>query len=367
MKIAVNAWFADAVTTGSGQYTRNLLQALSEVAQDVQLEWVTPPAAARGDLAKVRFEQIDFPRAAKRMKADVAFVPYWGPPLQSEVPVVTTIHDVIPLALPTYRGNFKHRAYSALVRAGAGAASAILTDSEHSKQDILKHLPVPESRITVVPLAAEPRFQPGIPDEELWRVQEKYALPERYTLYLGGYDSRKNIETVMQIYTWCGDPIGEDFPLVMNGTADQVATTIDGERVTLGQMAAALEIQDVVRFIGRVDEDDKPAVLAGARVFLFPSTYEGFGLPVLEAMACGTPVIGSNASSIPEVVGNAAILTEPMDARRMSGATIALCSEDDYHDRMRQRGLLQAAQFTWQRTAFETLAVLRKVANEGRK
>ena len=367
MKIAVNAWFLDAVTTGSGQYTRNVLQALGEVAPDIQIECVEPSPASRGDVAKVRFEQIDFPRAARRMQADIAFVPYWGPPLQSEVPVVTTIHDVISLALPDYRGNLKHRAYSALVRAGAGQACAILTDSEHSKRDILQYLPVKEADITVVPLAAEPRFQPAIDEDALWRVRETYALPENYTLYLGSYDRRKNIETVMQVYVWCGDPIGDDFPLVMNGTAEQWAYTSDGERMTLGQMAAALEIQDVVRFIGRVDEVDKPAVLAGARAFLFPSTYEGFGLPVLEAMACGTPVIGSNASSIPEVVGNAAILADPLDARRMSGATIAICTEDDYHDRMRQRGLMQAAQFTWQRTAFETAAVFRKVFDEGRK
>ena len=166
----------------------------------------------------------------------------------------------------------------------------------------------------------------------------------------------------MQVYVWAGEPIGEECPLVLNGTADQLAYTTTGERITLQQMAQTLEIENEVRFIGFVDEADKPAVLAAARIFLFPSTYEGFGLPVLEAMACGTPIIGSNASSIPEVVGNAGILVDPMDARRMAGATIALATEDAYHDKMRQRGLMQAAQFTWQRTAIETLAVLRRVA-----
>ena len=359
MKIALNAWFAESVTTGSGQYTRNIAQALQDAAPDVQLEFVSP--RNRSDLAKVQFEQLEFPNAAQRMKADVAFVPYWGPPLQCAVPVVTTIHDVISLALKDYRGKLQHRAYSALVRASAANASAVLTDSQHSQRDILQHLPVSEANITVVPLAAESRFHPAIPEHELDRVREKYNLPEQFVLYLGSLDRRKNIETVMQVYVWAGETIGQDFPLALNGTPDQLAYTSTGERVTLQQMANTLEIQNEVRFIGFVDEADKPAVLAAARVFLFPSTYEGFGLPVLEAMACGTPVIGSNASSILEVVGNAGILTDPMDARRMAGATIAICTEDDYHRKMRQRGLMQAAQFTWQRTALESLAVLRRV------
>jgi glycosyltransferase involved in cell wall biosynthesis len=362
MKIALNAWFAHSVNTGSGQYTRNIIAGLQEVAAqqafDIQIECVEP--RARGDLAKVQFEQIDFPRAAQRMKADLAFVPYWGSPLHCAVPVVVTIHDVISLALKDHRGKLQHRAYSALVRAAAANAKHVLTDSEHSKRDIVQHLPVSAANITVVPLAAESRFHPAIPEAELDRVREKYNLPEKFALYLGSFDRRKNIETVMQVYVWAGETIGEECPLVLNGMPDQLAYTASGQRIRLQHMAQTLEIQDEVQFIGFVDEADKPAVLAAARVFLFPSTYEGFGLPVLEAMACGTPVIGSNASSIPEVVGNAGVLVDPMDARRMAGATIALVTEDAYHHKMRQRGLLQAAQFTWQRTALETLAVLRK-------
>jgi glycosyltransferase involved in cell wall biosynthesis len=111
-----------------------------------------------------------------------------------------------------------------------------------------------------------------------------------------------------------------------------------------------------------VPEEDKPALYSGARCFIFTSIYEGFGLPVLEAMACGTPVVGSNASSIPEVVGNAGILVEPYDARRMAGAVIAICTEDSLHDRLSQRALLRASQFSWQRTALETLVVFNRIS-----
>lgn len=367
MKIAVNAWFLDSpdeTLTGSGQYARHLIDALCEVAPDVHIECVQPKK--RGDLAKVQFEQLEFPNAAKRMNADIAFVPYWAPPLRSDVPVVVTIHDVIPIVLPSYRGGVLQRAYASLVRAASPNADAILTDSDFSKQDILKYLKVDEARVTVVPLAVEPRFTPAISDDELVRVQEKYALPERYVLYLSGFDPRKNIETLLQVYVWCGETTGEEYPLAINGSPDTLVTSNDGQRMTLQHMAESLDVLDVVRFIGRVDEADKPAVYAGARALLFPSEYEGFGLPPLEAMACGVPVVGSNASSIAEVVGNAGMLVEPKDARKMAGALIATCTDDELNNRLRQRALLRAAQYTWQRTAMETYSVFKKVIDEVR-
>ncbi|MCL6509607.1 MAG: glycosyltransferase family 4 protein [Anaerolineae bacterium] len=362
MKIAVNAWFLDSPetqTTGSGQYAAQLLAALKVVAPEVQVECVSP--RRRGDWAKLQFEQVEFPRAARRMNADIAFVPYWAPPLRSEVPVVVTIHDVIPITLPAYRGGPLQRAYASLVRASSTNATALLTDSEFSKADILKYLDVDAARVTVVPLAVEPRFTPNVPDEDVMRARERYSLPDSYVLYLGGFDARKNIETLMQVYVWCGESIGEEYPLVISGEPSTPVLTDGGERLSLAEMAERLEISDVVRFIGRVAEEDKPALYAGARCFLFPSTYEGFGLPPLEAMACGVPVVGSNAASISEVVGNAGMLVEPKDARRMAGALIAACIEDDLHERLRQRALLRAAQFTWERTAVETLAVFRRV------
>ncbi len=362
MRVAVNAWFLDAPeahTTGSGQYIAQLLSALATVAPDICFEPVYP--RRRGDWDKLIFEQVTFPRAAQRMKADLAFVPFWGSPLASPVPVVVTIHDVIPLALPAYRGGPRQRAYASLVRAAAANAAAIITDSEFSKADIVTHLGVPAEHVTVVPLAAGARFTPFVPEADLDRVRARYQLPERYVLYLGGFDVRKNIEALMQVYVWCGEAIGEEYPLVICGAPSTLVTTDGGERLTLEAMATRLDIHDVVRFIGPVAEADKPAVYAGARCFLYPSSYEGFGLTPLEAMACGVPVVGSNAASISEVVGNAGILVSPKDARRMAGALIAVCIEDDLHDRLCQRALLRAAQLTWERTAIETAAVLRRV------
>jgi glycosyltransferase involved in cell wall biosynthesis len=367
MKIAVNAWFLDSPeqhTTGSGQYAFHLLNALREIAPNIEIECVQP--RRRSNLAKVQFEQSEFPAAAKRMNADIAFVPYWAPPLRSEVPAVVTIHDVIPIALPAYRGGPLQRAYASLVRAASPSAAHVITDSEFSKQDILKHLQLDPARVTAIPLAVESRFSPIVNDEDRARVIERYSLPESYVLYLGGFDPRKNIETLMQVVVWAGETIGDEFPLVINGSAGTVVTTEGSARTTLGAMAKALEIEGDVRLIGRVAEEDKPALYAGARAFLYTSEYEGFGLPALEAMACGVPVVGSNASSIAEVVGNAGMLVEPKNARQMAGALIAACTEDDLHERLRTRALIRAAQFTWQRTAADTHEVFRKVHEQHR-
>jgi glycosyltransferase involved in cell wall biosynthesis len=366
MKIAVNGWFLEpalAQNTGTGQYLANLLTAFAEIAPDVTIDVVEP--GARGDLYKVRFEQLAFPRAVQRMRADVAFVPHWGPPLTCAAPVVTTVHDVIQIALPEYRGGVKQRAYFSLARASALNASAILTDSEFSKADIVKHIGASADRITVVPLAVGPEYTPAQPWDERERVREAYQLPESYVLYLGGFDARKNIETLFQVYGWCADSIGDEYPLVVTGSPDDIGIAADGRRMPLIQMVRDLDIEPEVRFIGRPPDADKPALFAMARAFLYPTLYEGFGLPALEAMASGVPVVGGNATSVAEVVGNAGMLVDPLDARAMSGALIATCIQDDLHARLAQRAMLRAAEFTWQRTAYETLAVLRAAAKVG--
>jgi len=297
------------------------------------------------------------------MKADLAFVPYWAPPLACAVPLVVTIHDIIPLVLPEYRGKAQHRLYTSLVRATSANAAAILTDSEHSRADIIARLGVPAERVNAIPLAADARFSQVLTEAEAIRVTEKYNLPEKYVFYLGGFDPRKNIETLLQVYVWAGIAIGDEYPLVVSGSPDERVAVPGGKSITLSEMARQLEVDDCVRFIGRADEADKPALYAMSRAFLYPSRYEGFGLNPLEAMSSGVPVVGSNASSLPEVVGDGGWLVDPADARRMAGALIATCVEDELHDRLAQRAVLHAAKFSWQRAAYETLAVFNRVMN----
>jgi glycosyltransferase involved in cell wall biosynthesis len=376
MRLAINGWFWDQPTTGSGQTVRYLLPALVE--QDPALEivliapaWVIaesadlPPhvqpvavACRSGNLGKLWFEQAAFPAACRRLAVDLAHVPYFAPPLRPAVPTVTTIHDLIPLVLPEYRGGAAVRLYTALVATAARNASRVLTDSHASRRDILTHLGLPVERVQVVYLAPAPQYRPVTDADTLRAVRRKYALPEQFVLWLSGFDVRKNAAALLHAYTWVAQALGDDYPLVMAGRlpARDTAFFPDPRRI-----AAGLDIPVAIHYPGHIDESDKPAIYSAASVFVYPSRYEGFGLPVLEAMACGTPVVASDASSLPELAGDAALQVSPTDSRGMGAAVISLCVDEPLRDSMRQRGLARAATFTWARTARETLAVYRQV------
>jgi len=377
MRVAINAWFWDRPDTGSGQYTRQLVEHL--VALDPAPDLFLVPSSLQvcryaslqaGDLAerqtgrladlqKLHFEQVTFPRAAQKLGADVAHVPYWAPPVLPGVPTVVTIHDLIPLLLREYRGGPLVRAYTALVSTTAPYADLVLTDSEASRQDIITHLGLPAERVRAIPLAADSRYSP-LPTPEDAAIRARYALPPRYALYLGGMDVRKNVETVLRAYRWVGPALGEWLPLVVAGQLPQRDSRFAPDP---RRQARELALEEGwVHFIGAVEEADKPALYRGATVFLFPSRYEGFGLPPLEALACGTPVVGSDAASIPEVVGNAGVLLDPDDAEGMAGAILQLAQDDAFRAEMSRRALAQAARFSWQRTAQATLDAYRHAA-----
>jgi glycosyltransferase involved in cell wall biosynthesis len=372
MHVALNAWFWNRPDTGSGQYIRRLVEGIIAVAPQVQLTLIAPqgwaidappavsvcsvPLHGRGQWAKLNFEQQGFPRAAGQAGADVAHVPYWAAPLTSPVPVVVTIHDLIPLLLSAYRGNLLARLYTALVAASARGAAAVITDSEASRQDVLTHLGLPPERVYALPLAAGHDYAPQAAGPADEAVRRKYNLPPGYVLYLGGYDVRKNIETLLYAFTYVRK--GTDIPLVLGGRLpERITPRLTDVHALIGQMG----LGEAVQPIGWVDEADKPALYRMASCFVFPSRYEGFGLPVLEAMACGTPVVAVNASSLPEVVGEAGFLVEPDDARGMAGAILAVLVQPEVAGDLRQKGLARAACFSWERTARQTLGVYERV------
>jgi glycosyltransferase involved in cell wall biosynthesis len=383
MRIVVNGWFIDQPHTGSGQYTLQLLKQLPRVAPQHEYALVVPhknsfqivDITASTDLQsltsniqypssnfrKLLFEQSIMPRAARAYEADALHVPYWAPPLRSRVPIVVTIHDIIPLILPQYRGGALVRAYTQLVSAAARGATLILTDSEASRGDIVQQLRIPADRVRTIYLAADPEFTDHANPIDTAALRRNYDLPDEYVLYLGGCDARKNVETLLQVYTWAQDALGDNFPLVFAGSLpDRHDAFLHDPRV----IAKQIEVADVVRFTGRVAEEDKVALYQQARAFLYPTLYEGFGLPALEALACGVPVVGSNASSVPEIVGDAGMLVDPMDARAMAGALIAVCTDDALHDQLSERALKQAALFSWERCARETVAAYESVTRK---
>jgi glycosyltransferase involved in cell wall biosynthesis len=308
--IAINGWFVGRPTAGSGQYIHHLLTHLPRLSQPVQLSLLVPPEAAGaasvfpgitviplklpalpGPLRKLWWEQVSIPRATKKLKADLLWVPYWAAPAWQPCPVVVTIHDLIPALLPAYRGGIHHRLYTTLVRWTARRAAAILTVSHASARDITEHLAIPAERIHVVYHGPNQEGDAQPTPAERAAVRARYQLPDRYFLYLGGFDTRKNVESTLAGYARYlalgGDP---EIKLLLAGQlpSQDSAFAPDPRR-----QAAALGISDAVYYTGWVEDHDKAAIYAQATAFVFPSLYEGFGMMLLEAMTAGTPVITS--------------------------------------------------------------------------
>jgi glycosyltransferase involved in cell wall biosynthesis len=211
---------------------------------------------------------------------------------------------------------------------------------------------LPAHRVRTIHLAAGDQYTPvrGCDEDE---VRARLRLPERYVLYLGGFDVRKNVLAVLSAYGWAGPAMGEKCPLLVAGQLPQRDTPFAPDP---RRLASELGIDARhIRFLGPVDDRYTPALYRGAVAFLFPSRYEGFGLPPLEAMTCGTPVVGSNVSSIPEVVGVGGLLFAPDDAEGMGGALIRLANDDAFRADLSRQALAQASHFSWQRTAEKTL------------
>ena len=384
MRIAINGWFYDQVSTGSGQYLRLLLRALPRVAPELEISLVLPPhipppadlpasikpvAARRSRLplslggskgaAKLWFEQRAFPRLASELDADIAHVPYWGTPLACPVKLVTTVLDVIPLLYPVYNQGMLTSAYTSLVSAAVHGSSHIITISETAKLDIEEQLGIADDDITVTYLAPDERFHPRLGSQNDEAIRQKYDLPERFTLYLGGFDWRKQVNTLMLAYTYVGEADGDTFPLVLAGQEPRYDDRLFPD---LRAYSRRLKIDDYLRWIGFVDEEDKPALFRLADVFVFPSLYEGFGLMALEAMAAGTPVVSSNAIVFEEILEDAAYVVN--NAREMAGAIIALLIQQPLREAMINQGLALASRYTGRKTAQETLAVYERVMRE---
>jgi glycosyltransferase involved in cell wall biosynthesis len=374
MHLAINAYFWNQPFVGSGQYTRNLVYYLNRLVSDLEITLIYPQTPEQpepeavppsvqvkkvpvrsGQLGKVLFEQWQFPRACAEVGATIAHVPYWGAPLQSPVPLVVTIHDLTTLLVPEYRRGWKSRLYNALVTASARGASHVITDSFASKINIIDLLGIEESGVTAVYLAVGPEYTPKAGNSLLeTAVRRKYDLPDFYILYLGGFLLHKNINTLLLAYSYVGPSLGTDYPLILAGRKPSQISDIYPD---YDAYIKALGIEKYVKWIGFVDEEDKPILYRNAETFVFPSRNEGFGLDVLEALACGVPVVTTTADSLPEVIGDAGFAVDPDDARAMAGAIIATVLQDNLRADLQQKAAQQVALFSWEKTATETLMI----------
>jgi len=319
---------------------------------------VVPAGIRSGHLGKLWFEQRTFPKACREVDADLAHVPYWGGPLRSPVPLVVTVHDLTTMLVREYRRKNSAKLYNALVSASARGASHIITDSEASKREIQQHFHIPTEKITAIHLAVSEDYNPKFSNLVDMAVLRKYEMPDFYVLYLGGYELHKNVTTLLLAWSYVGQALGEDYPLVLAG---RKPTEISETYPDYEAYIRRLRIEEYVRWIGYVDEADKPVLYRNAESFVFPSRREGFGLPVLEALACGVPVVTTTKTSLPEVVGEAGFTIDPDDARGMAGAIISTVIQDNLAKELRQKAVTQAAKFSWETTARETLLVYDKV------
>ncbi|MCL4250360.1 MAG: glycosyltransferase family 4 protein [Anaerolineae bacterium] len=378
MHIAINGWFWDQPHTGSGQYLHKLLTSLRRITPELRLTLVLPrhirepgalPAdvavvhadAPRGNLGKIWFEQRAYPSAVARVGADIAHVPYWGPPLAVQARLVVSVLDVIPLVIPDYAASTGARLYTSLVTAATRGAAHVITLSNASKKDIVDHIGYPPKNITVTYLASDETYHPRLGAEIDAQVKAKYDLPDNFVLYLSGFDIRKQLNRLLLAYTYVGPSQGEAAPLVIGGREPAWGSRMFPD---MRQYAHDLNIEDYVRWIGYVDEADKPSLYRLASVFVYPSIYEGFGLPPLEAMASGTPVVACDIPVVREVVGDAAYLVEQDNERQMGAAILSLLLQQPLQEQLVQRGLSQATRFSYRKTARETLSVYERVMRE---
>lgn len=278
-----------------------------------------------------------------RRKPDVYFSPGFNPPLWSAAPFVFTIHDLVHLRFAGDYGLRQRIYYESVVRPAVRRAAAILTASEYSKNEILEWVRVPEHKVIVA--------SPGVGPEFTQQV-EPLPLPYEYFLYVGNRKPHKNLARLLGAFAQAA--LGSQVRLVLSGTADRETAN----------MVNRLGLDGRVVFFGDVTEGALPRLYRGAIALIFPSLLEGFGLPPLEAMACGTPVIASNVSSIPEVVGKAGLMVNPYDVEALAEAMRQVSSDASLRASMAARGLEHAKLFSWDETAERVLQVLREAAGE---
>ncbi|MCS6825704.1 MAG: glycosyltransferase family 4 protein [Caldilinea sp.] len=354
---------------GIGRYVANLVSALVEhLRSDEQLVLVGYPAQVEQFAAGLRAgvetlacdvspfalqQQWKVPQLLhRRMKIERASLyhsPYYLMPYRPGLPTVLTFYDLIPLRFPSYVSLRARLLFRFALQMALRAARHVIAISETSRRDLLATFAVPAERVTAVPLAADARFRPQ-PEQAIERLRARYALPKEFLLYVGSNKPHKNLVALVGAYA----------ALKASAPPLLVAGVWDARYPEALRTAQALGLGERIRFLGLIDDADLPTLYSAAMAFIFPSRYEGFGLPALEAMACGTPVACSNVSSLPEVVGEAALLFDPTDTEALTEAMQRLIEDRGLRQTLSELGLRRAATFSWERNAAATLAIYRR-------
>lgn len=337
-------------TRGVGSYTKSLLDRLK----------------ARDDLNIIEFNNLNLVT-----DADVVHFPWYDLffktlPMRKKFPTIVTVHDVMPLIFPEQhpvgikgRINFLLQRYSLL------RCKYIITISETSKKDIVKFLKVPSTKIVVIPEAANEKFRILSSSDKI-RVKKRLNLPDKYILYVGDANFVKNLPVLMNSFNELSkDYKFNDIKLVLvNGVFLKKVDNVDHPELaslkTVNKLISENNLEDKVLRLGQVEIEDLVGIYNLATVYVQPSLYEGFGLPILEAFACGCPVISSNAASLPEVGDNAAVYFSPYNVSQLTKVLYDVLIDNSLQSKLSKAGLNQVSKFSWERVADETIKVYQK-------
>ena len=349
MRIALDTQSTLGRKTGIGLYTANLLRALRRVAPQheyLELAW-GGTEELRTD-RRLYWQQVGLPRRARAAGAELLHVTGFDAPLWHPCPVVLTVHDLIGLLYPQNLPPVARLYWSRWLPHSVRWATRIIADSEHTRRDLVRHLGIAPERIAVAYLGVDAAFHPLEDGPALEAVRARHELPEANLLYVGTLEPRKGLDTLLSAYHL----LVADFPhhLVIAGKKGWYTEALYRQVQELG-------LSQRVHFAGYVPDEELPALYNLANAFVFPSRYEGFGLPVLEAMACGVPVVCSQAASLPEVVGDAGVLVPVDDPAALAGALRRVLADRGLAGELRARGLERARRFSWEETARRTVEV----------
>ena len=355
---------------GIGTYIRNLLRQLSRLDRDTEFVMLARPAdcEALGSLGE-NFravpetaanysvaEQIRIPLALRREGVTLFHAPHYVLPPLVTCRSVVTIHDCIHLMFPQYLPSRLALTYARTsIALAARRATRVLTVSESSKRDILRFVDVPADKIDVIYNAYDERFGVEPREEDVIRVRERYQLHDPFVLYAGNVKPHKNLERLI-----------EAFNLVRTRGLEHVKLVLIGDEISkyaaLRRAVHKHQLHQYVRFLGYLPEETLAVMYRLAGVFVFPSLYEGFGLPPLEAMASGTPVVTSNVSSLPEVAGDAAVLVDPYHPEAIADGIERVLGDETLRRDLRAKGLARARQFSWEASVTRVREIYKEAA-----
>ncbi|MEJ7626049.1 MAG: glycosyltransferase family 1 protein [Ferruginibacter sp.] len=330
--------------------------------KDEDINCISPTANfsinAESEASYPVWEQVYLPGAVKKTRPDILHCTANTAPLSGKTPLIITIHDVIYLESINFSGssyqNFGNIYRRLIVPKVAKKAVLILTVSEYEKKIIAERLHIPEDKIRVIYNGANPQFKPISDNDTLQQFKSKYRLPEKFLLHFGNTAPKKNTTGVLHAYKIYRNAVAEPLPLVI--------TDCDKDYIKdLLKQQDASSLIEHIQILDYVPFDSIPCLYNLATVFLYPSHRESFGMPVIEAMACGVPVITSDTSALPEIAGGAACLVNPANPNEISEQIVRLLCDKDLYDKKRESGFKNAALFSWKHSAEKTIAVYEEV------